>query len=267
MGNCQSTNPQTPPTSSATQLIRKPRILCLHGMRTSGEILFKQTMALRNNTAIQCDFIDAPYEAEGPPDEGVQTFYPDMDYFEWIKHSSGQAEGIDEGIELIIKHLTTKGPYDGVLGFSQGAAMTTRLAYLQHTNDPKLQTSDGRKLFNFVILIGGVTPLELYDPQSNPIRIGDSLPSMHIAGTADPFHSRSIELYTHFYSTSSTSDDTSTPSNSAVLLEHPEAHNIPSIRTGLYPAIKEWIYKNYQNLIAAETTRATEPTDGTSGTT
>lgn len=30
------------------------------------------------------------------------------------------------------------------------------------------------------------------------------------------------------------------------VLEHPEGHNIPSMRTGLYPRISEWVLKLHQ---------------------
>jgi hypothetical protein len=39
--------------------------------------------------ALQCHvhadfiFMDAPYEATGPPDEGIQMYYPNLSYFEW----------------------------------------------------------------------------------------------------------------------------------------------------------------------------------------
>lgn len=64
-------------------------------------------------------------------------------------------EGLEKSIDLIIDYLINNGPFDGILGFSQGAAMTTRIAYLQENNDSRF---NNKKLFNFVILIGGVVP-------------------------------------------------------------------------------------------------------------
>ena len=43
-----------------------------------------QTAALRNYCQIDCIFLDGPYKAQGPPDEGVTRVYPDMEYFEWF---------------------------------------------------------------------------------------------------------------------------------------------------------------------------------------
>lgn len=44
---------------------RKMRVLCLHGKRTSGNIMKMQTSAMRYHTPMDCDFIDAPFLAEG----------------------------------------------------------------------------------------------------------------------------------------------------------------------------------------------------------
>ena len=47
-----------------------PHVLCLHGWRTSGEILSMQMGALRHNTGIDCTFVDAPYGSIGEVDPG-----------------------------------------------------------------------------------------------------------------------------------------------------------------------------------------------------
>lgn len=62
---------------------KKPRVLCLHGWRTSGNILKTQMGALRAHVDMEYTFIDAPFEATGPPDDGIATFYPNKPYYEW----------------------------------------------------------------------------------------------------------------------------------------------------------------------------------------
>jgi hypothetical protein len=59
------------------------RILCLHGFRTSALILNRQMAALQCHVHADFIFMDAPYEATGPPDEGIQMYYPNLSYFEW----------------------------------------------------------------------------------------------------------------------------------------------------------------------------------------
>jgi hypothetical protein len=56
-----------------------------------------------------------------------------------------------------------------------------------------------------------------------------SIPSLHLIGNEDRFKPYSERLLEHY-----------DPSQRKVLY-HGEGHNIPSIRTELYPEIKAWI--------------------------
>lgn len=155
----------------------KLRILCLHGWRTNGEILSMQMAALRANTRMNCVFIDAPFPGKGEPDKGIAFFYPNRPYYEWFykakKDSSGASsagaasstassiyENLGESMKYLEDHLALNGPYDGILGFSQGASMATRLAMLQQKRITGIASIDGssKSKFKFVILIGGVPP-------------------------------------------------------------------------------------------------------------
>lgn len=71
---------------SEGKISRKPRFLCLHGFRTSAEILKKQVGKWPASVLdqIDLDFIDAPFPAEGKSDvEGIF----DPPYFEWFQFS------------------------------------------------------------------------------------------------------------------------------------------------------------------------------------
>lgn len=262
-----------PPSPS----VRRLRVLCLHGWRTSGQILSTQTAAMRAHTDMEMVFLTAPHAAVGEPDPGIAMFYPDEPYFEWFLRpppkavrddededarantqvSASLLAGLDESIEAIIEALRTRGPFDGILGFSQGAGMVTRLAYIQQQQEQQpeeqQQQKEGEKeqkrqavsteatgtyhprrfpstrgLFRFAILIGGVPPQELEPaPDSQPPRL--ALPSLHIHGRADPYLDRSQRLLGLYGEAS------------RALLLHEEGHNIPSIRTQLYAKINAWL--------------------------
>jgi hypothetical protein len=62
---------------------KRMRILCLHGYRTSGIILNRQMASLQCHVSADFVFINAPFPATGEPDEGIQTYYPNMSYYEW----------------------------------------------------------------------------------------------------------------------------------------------------------------------------------------
>lgn len=58
-----------------------------------------------------------------------------------------------------------------------------------------------------------------------------SLPNLHIQGAEDPYFSSSKRLEA-FYE-----------SDKKLVMVHEEGHNIPTIRTELYPLINDWVYK------------------------
>jgi thioesterase domain-containing protein len=71
--------------------------------------------------------------------------------------SERETAGIDRSVQFVLDHLLHNGPYDGLLGFSQGAAMATRVAMLLEENGRKNSTSHS---IRFLILIGGVNLTE-----------------------------------------------------------------------------------------------------------
>ncbi|GFY87365.1 alpha/beta-Hydrolases superfamily protein [Actinidia rufa] len=70
------------------QTQRKPRFLCLHGFRTSADILEKQLRRWPEVVLGRLDlvFLDAPYPSRGKSD--VEGFY-DPPYYEWFQFSQG----------------------------------------------------------------------------------------------------------------------------------------------------------------------------------
>lgn len=129
---------------------RKPRFLCLHGFRTSGEILTTQINKWPESVLRRIDLVypDGPFPAEGKSDvEGIF----DPPYYEWFQFNKvdtpiclafGTAPrrqtlgdlstnrfplvqefteytNFDECLEYIEDCIVKHGPIDGLLGFSQ----------------------------------------------------------------------------------------------------------------------------------------------------
>ena len=61
----------------------RPRFLCLHGWRTSADIMMIQMMSFQNEVDIECIYIDAPFSASGEPYPAVKFYFPNMSYYEW----------------------------------------------------------------------------------------------------------------------------------------------------------------------------------------
>ncbi|XP_038702402.1 esterase OVCA2-like [Tripterygium wilfordii] len=111
---------------------RKPRILCLHGFRSSAEILKKQVSVWPETVLERLDlhFLNAPFPAEGK--SGHEGIF-DPPYFEWFQANEDYSEYRNfEECVAYIEHYTMKhGPFDGFLGFSQGALLTAALPGMQ----------------------------------------------------------------------------------------------------------------------------------------
>ncbi|XP_057491896.1 uncharacterized protein LOC130777506 [Actinidia eriantha] len=181
------------------QIQRKPRFLCLHGFRTSADILEKQLRRWPEVVLGRLDlvFLDAPYPARGKSD--VEGFY-DPPYYEWFQFSQDYAEfyNFEECLAFIEDYMVKHGPFDGLLGFSQGAILSAALPGMQKhgvalTKVPKIK---------FVIILAGGKfggclfgmPKLASNAFSSPVKS----PSLHIIGEADFLKEPGTELLEAF---------------------------------------------------------------------
>jgi hypothetical protein len=145
--------------------MRDVRILCLHGYHGSAAVLRRQMAALTAAMPADVEFVyvDAPSLAEGD--------------FGWWHAGAG---GWERTRAWATRVFRSSGGFDGVFGFSQGAALTGLLAGLQQARagDPN---HDIR--FQFAVMVGGfksdaAEPDGLFD---RPLTI----PSIHVIGRSD----------------------------------------------------------------------------------
>ncbi|KAL8482474.1 hypothetical protein ACS0TY_027967 [Phlomoides rotata] len=189
---------------------RKLRLLCLHGFRTSGEIIRKQVTGKWPESVLQkldLVFVDAPFPCQGKSDvEGIF----DPPYYEWFQFNKGftEYENFDECLAYIEDCIIKNGPIDGLLGFSQGAILSAGLAGLQanglaFTRVPKLK---------LVVIIGGAkfrNTTVIEKAYSSPIKC----PSVHFLGDQDFLKTHGTELLDSFVD--------------PVVIRHPKGHTIP----------------------------------------
>ncbi|XP_012286334.1 esterase CG5412 [Orussus abietinus] len=169
-----------------TSVKRKLRILALHGYRQS-DITFKAKLgSLRKSYKKQLEFvfIQAPHEVLTVPvndeDNGEAKCYGwwfdnNERTFKAVNYSDDSI-GFDESLSLIEKTFKDSGPFDGVLGFSQGGAFLSILCAMQQ----KKLTSIA---FDFAIIISGFKSrcaphAPLYNEEIN-------LPTLYIYGSTD----------------------------------------------------------------------------------
>ena len=181
---------------------RRLRVLCLHSFRTSSDILRTQMeiagweRSLGDLVAFTCAPDGHPASGEVPKD--VATFFPDAEYYEWwnaTANEDGVVEyrGVDASLERV-RDAFAADAFDGVLGFSQGATLTTVLAAKGAAEgwgpfaDARGDASgNANPAMTFAVCVGGMlarTPAAsaLYE-KAKAARA--STPSLHLIGDAD----------------------------------------------------------------------------------
>ncbi|XP_072953346.1 LOW QUALITY PROTEIN: uncharacterized protein [Typha angustifolia] len=161
---------------------RRPRFLCLHGFRASGEIMRTGVVgAWPADVIARLDlvFADGSFPAEGK--SSLEGIFPPP-YFEWYQRDTDMNyRNIDKCLEYIEELMIKDGPFDGLIGFSQGAMLSAALPGLQATG---MALTRVPKVKYVVIMSGGIfLPPEVVEKAYAP-KI--ECPSLHIIGEKDP---------------------------------------------------------------------------------
>ncbi|KAJ3405560.1 Ovarian cancer-associated protein 2, partial [Chytridiales sp. JEL 0842] len=185
----------------------KLRILCLHGYTQNESVFRKRTGVLRKDLTAIADlvYVSAPHlipptEEEAKSDAAMLKAFnaqaEDAARAWWIPlPDRSNHVGYPETIEFLKRIWIEQGPFDGILGFSQGAAITALFAaelISASITPPK-----------FLIAISGFASIA---PCHNGVLErfegvgGIPVPSMHVYGNADTWvHAeRSKDLMEYF---------------------------------------------------------------------
>ncbi|NWV00782.1 OVCA2 Esterase, partial [Upupa epops] len=192
---------------------RRPlRLLGLHGYRQSGRRFRQRTGSLRKALRGRAELVEvsAPHIVPGGEDDdgddpprgwwftGPGTFEAGV--------AAAEPAGLDKSLEVVAEALAEHGPFDGLLGFSQGAALAAMVCALRARGDPRFPVA-------FAILVAGfVSRAPSHDHfYREPI----ALPTLHVVGDTDAVIAASLsrELALHFVE--------------PVILSHPGGHFIP----------------------------------------
>lgn len=174
------------------------RVLCIHGYRQNGSSFREKTGALRKLLKKQLElvYVTAPLTVptaateEVPKEENNSVPAPEGNedprgwWFSDVQARSFSAQqqceaslGLQDSITAVREAVKNQGPFDGILGFSQGAAFVAMLCSLQEQNlEPEFK-------FRFAILVAAFRSAceehqKFYDA---PLQI----PSLHVFGLED----------------------------------------------------------------------------------
>ncbi|KAF8018507.1 hypothetical protein BT93_H3401 [Corymbia citriodora subsp. variegata] len=208
----------------------KPRILCLHGFRMSAKILETQIHKWPETVLEKVDlvYLDAPYLSAGK--SGVEGIF-DPPYFEWFQGNQDytEYENFEECIAFIEDFMVKNGPFDGLLGFSQGAVLAAALPGMQAeglvlTKVPEIK---------FLILISGAklggSKLSAPPLAANAFSAPIKCPSLHVIGENDLVKPESIALLDSFVD--------------PIIVHHPEGHTIPGLDDQSLEVVSNFIEK------------------------
>nr|XP_043631899.1 esterase C25G4.2-like isoform X2 [Erigeron canadensis] len=149
------------------QNVKKPRFLCLHGCGSNAEKLKQELEVWPESVTGKMDlvFINAPFPIDDETTVG--------EHFRWYSDEkvNTEYEDFEEGIAYIEDHMIELGPFDGLLGISQGLCLT-KVGKIKH-----------------VILISGgkLGDVDLPQPKlaETAYDFPINIPSLHIYGEHD----------------------------------------------------------------------------------
>ncbi|XP_061596843.1 esterase OVCA2 [Cololabis saira] len=174
------------------------RVLCVHGYRQSGGSFREKTGALRKLLKKHAElvYVTSPLPVprlpapEVPASENEPVPGPggDEDQRGWwfsdvtarsfsAQQQCDESLGLDESVAAVREAVKELGPFDGILGFSQGAAFVAMLCSLQE------QQLEPEFSFRFAILVAGFR--SACKQHQTFYRAPLQIPSLHVFGLED----------------------------------------------------------------------------------
>ncbi|KAF4791091.1 Esterase OVCA2 [Turdus rufiventris] len=163
---------------------RPLRLLALHGYRQSARRLRQRTGALRKALRGRAELvaIDAPHRlpagAEDDPDGDDPPrgwWFSGPGTFEAGEAAAAPA-GLEESLSAVAAALAEHGPFDGLLGFSQGAALAAMVCALRARGDPRFPVA-------FAVLVAAFASRA--PAHGHFYREPIALPTLHVVGDTD----------------------------------------------------------------------------------
>lgn len=187
-----------------------PKILFLHGGGTNADIFRLQARKLVQLLSSRFELVFPEGFLECPAGPGVLPLFEDCEPFrQWLNDTPGTPEHEEpdwsSGVNRLVKEVfETKGPFAGVVGFSQGAkAAMHLLRFLE-----KREREGGQmNPVIFSVLVCGTAPFQgIKDPRDGRAKKHEEClalgkvetPSLHLIADDDPWRPESEALLEFF---------------------------------------------------------------------
>lgn len=201
----------------------KLRVLCLHGYQQNGAIFREKSGGFRSSLKKYFDFVfmTAPHSVELQQTNGAGGALADtvpVDFRGWWyvpecynTKEVKDFEGFEESVQAVVDFAKNEGPFDGLLGFSQGATLAFLIAALRQKGVVDID-------FKFLILICGFPSRYPEHQELNKVALRN-LPCLHVYGQTDKIisHELSAKLVHSF------------DKDKVVVIEHPGGHMMPNL--------------------------------------
>lgn len=223
------------------------RALCLHGWRTNDKLMRFQTARLQRafgKDRLELVFLNAPHQSPGAAAPMIEQLVSPPFFEWWDRCDLGQGNeyvGLAESLALVQRTVEEQGPFDLLVGFSQGGIFSTLLTALLEQPDQirRLDTPNSpaapfalQHPWKLVVLVCAMAPR---DHRIDGLLGAGTLktPSVHIFGEKDAMLPASRALVEHWDNSEGQRTETS----------FPEGHQFPS-NPEPYDLVKEAVARH-----------------------
>ncbi|KAH8431554.1 uncharacterized protein LDX57_009216 [Aspergillus melleus] len=168
------------------------RFLCLHGAGTSGEIFEIQSGGLSHplsDKGHQFEYVDGRVQA---PVEPELAGICDGPFYNHYRRDAAPGPELKQAMDHVLQIIEKKGPFDAVMGFSQGAALAFSMLVEHAKTHPT-------PLFKAAVFICAAPPFESSGQEVISLQPGEkyalSIPTANIVGKQDYLYESSMQLY------------------------------------------------------------------------
>ncbi|BCR89671.1 uncharacterized protein ACHE_50869S [Aspergillus chevalieri] len=170
------------------------KFLCLHGAGTNDEIFDLQSGGIRHSLEEKGHtfrFINGGVLSDPEPEIASIMDGP---FYKHYTVNTPPGPTLSTALQYTLSIIEKEGPFDAVMGFSQGAALACSLLIHHAKTHP-----DESPLFKMAVFICGATVwdvdngLEALQPTPGTSAVG--IPTVHIVGKQDPLYAEGKKLY------------------------------------------------------------------------